>query len=143
MYFYSISNVCGTKQQNHTKWHEKVSIPTAWFTHFYSFSSASCVCTKRQKFFIWFILYLDREFNEVLKAPKKKLFTVIFRYMENIFLKQNLIVTKMISDWRDACKTCLCQVLNETVLYSRRTLNFNFWTFSYLALFIKTMKNRF
>ncbi len=26
MYFYSISKVCGTKQQNHMKWHKKISI---------------------------------------------------------------------------------------------------------------------
>jgi hypothetical protein len=89
MYFYSISNVCGTKQQNRTKWRKKVSITTPWFTYFCSFSSVYCVSTKRQKFFIfiwldralitlsncivfiWFISYLDREFNEVLKAPKK------------------------------------------------------------------------
>jgi hypothetical protein len=72
--------------------------------------------------FIWFIPSLDRKFGKVLKAPKTIFCTVIFRYKKNISLKQNLIVTKVVLDWRDLWEACLYQVLDEMVLYPRGML---------------------
>ena len=68
---------------------------------------------------------------------------MMVKYKENIFMEQKMFVAKVISDVRDPWKLSLSQRLNETVLYSRRTLHFNFLILSYLALFIIAMKSRF
>jgi len=111
---------------------------TAWFTYFWSFFLVNCTPAKLEKLFIfilldrafisvlnyvlfiWFNPHLDWEFSEILKALKIFFSMVIFSCKENISLKINLIVPKLVSDRRDLWESCLDKVLNKIVLQECR-----------------------